>query len=86
MKSIIYDRHAKRRMKERKVTEREVEFVLENPDYTEQSVKGRFNAFRWIEGRHLRVTYKEESDFILVITVVIRKKPFGSQQHENRIQ
>ena len=78
MESIIFDRHANKRMKERKVTEKEVEFVLENPDYSEKSIKQRYNAFKLLNGRYLRVTYKRELDHTLVITVVIRKKPFGS--------
>ncbi len=78
MKPIIFDPHAKKRMKERKVTNEEVESVLENPDYSEKSIKERYNAFKWLDGRYLRVTYKEEFKLTLVITVVIRKKPFRS--------
>lgn len=63
-------------MKEREVSEDEAEAVIRNPDFSEPSVKGRTNAFKFINGRYLRVTFKEESDSILVITVTIRKKPF----------
>ncbi len=63
-------------MKEREVTEDETEFVIKDPDSIEQSVKGRTNAFKFLNGRYLRVTFKEENDHILVITVTIRKKPF----------
>jgi hypothetical protein len=76
---LVIDRHAKRRMKERKVTDKEIESVLENPDYSEKSIKQRYNAFKWLNGRYLRITYKEELDHTLVITAVIRKKPFRSQ-------
>ena len=76
MKPIRFDRHAKRRMKEREITEEEAEITIKNPEYTELSVKGRTNAFKFINGRFLRVTFKEESDYILVITVTMRKKPF----------
>ncbi len=76
MKLVKYDRHAKRRMKERDVAEKETESVIENPDSCEPSVKGRNNAFKFINGRYLRVTFKDEPDHILVITVTIRKKPF----------
>lgn len=78
MKTIIFDRHAKRRMKERRVTEEEVELVLKSPDFFENSIKQRINAFKWLNGRYLRVTYKEELDQTLIITVVIRKTPFRS--------
>ncbi len=76
MTSIIYDRHAKRRMKERGVTEKEVETAISEPEYIEASIKGRQNAYKFIGGRFLRVTFKKESNNILVITVTIRKKPF----------
>jgi hypothetical protein len=78
MKPLIYDRHAKRRMKERKISEAEVEYVFKNPDYSEKSIKERVNAFKFINGRYLRVTHREEKDHILIMTVVVRKKPFGS--------
>lgn len=76
MKPIRYDRHARRRMKEREVTEEEAEIAIKEPDLAEPTVKGRRNAYKFIGGRFLRVTYKEEYDHILVITVTMRKKPF----------
>jgi hypothetical protein len=81
--TIRHDRHAKRRMKERDVLENEVETVIQSPDYTEPSVKGRINAFKFLSGPYLRVTYKNEGDGILVITVTIRKKPFERLSYEN---
>ena len=63
-------------MKDREVSEDEAEFVIKNPDSCEPGVKGRINAFKFVNGRYLRVTFKEESDLILVITVTVRKKPF----------
>jgi hypothetical protein len=80
---IRYARHAKRRMKERDVSENEVETVIQNPDYSEQSVKGRINSFKFLSGRYLRVTYKNDDDQILVITATIRKKPFERLSNEN---
>ncbi len=76
MKSIRYDRHAKRRMKEREVAEEEAEMAINNPDDIEPSIKGRKNAYKFIGNRFLRVTFKEETENILVITVTIRKRPF----------
>ena len=45
MKPIQYDRHARRRMKDRKVNQEEVELTIKNPDFLKQSIKGRTNAF-----------------------------------------
>jgi hypothetical protein len=76
MKLITYCRHARKRMKERVVTEEEVNFVLNRADYIENDVKDRKNAYKHMNGRFIRVTFKEENDNIFIITVTIRKKPF----------
>ena len=55
MKQIVFDRHAKRRMKERGVTEEEAEFALEHPDAVEPSMKGRLNSYKFVSGRYLRI-------------------------------
>ncbi|MFZ3064619.1 MAG: DUF4258 domain-containing protein [Nitrospirota bacterium] len=76
VKPIRFDRHARRRMKEREITEEEAKITIKEPEYTEPSAKGRTNAFKFISNKFLRVTFKEEYDHILVITVTMRKKPF----------
>lgn len=76
MKSIKFDRQARRRMKERGITDTEAEAAITEPEYTEPSVKGRTNAFKFIGNRFLRVTFKEETGHFLVITVTMRKKSF----------
>lgn len=83
VKKVRFHRHAKRRMKEREVTPDEVENALREPDLVKPSVKGRCNAFKFVNGRFVRVTYKEETDHLLVITVVMRKKPFKEPCHED---
>lgn len=67
---IKFDRHAKRRMKWRRISEEDVCLTLENPDKVEASIKGRTNAYKAIGQRHIKVTYKEFSDKILVISAV----------------
>ena len=44
-KSIRFDRHAKRRMKWRKISEEEVLSVINEPDSSEVSIKGRINLY-----------------------------------------
>jgi hypothetical protein len=70
-------------MKERGVALDEVEEILTHPEYTAPSAKERKNAFGILNGRYLRVTYKEHSQELLIITVVLRKRPFGEKAHEN---
>ncbi len=69
-KAIRFDRHARRRMKWRKISEDEVNFVLNSPDKTEQSIKGRINVYKTLGSRYIKVTYKEFSDEIFIISVV----------------
>ena len=67
---IVFDRHAKRRMKWRKISEEEVYLTLDNPDKIEKSIKGRINAYKSIGQRYIKVTYKEFFGKILIISVV----------------
>jgi hypothetical protein len=54
---VKFDRHALRRMKWRKISEADVMTTLENPERTEDTIKGRKNAYRLIGDRFLKVTY-----------------------------
>ncbi|MBU1744767.1 MAG: DUF4258 domain-containing protein [Proteobacteria bacterium] len=69
---VKFDRHARRRMKWRKISEAEVMTTLENPERTEDTLKGKKNAYRLIGDRFLKVTYKLEPHGILVISAVVK--------------
>jgi len=69
-KALRFDRHARRRMKWRRISEEEVTLTLSSPDKTEQSIKGRINVYKTIGTRYIKVTYKEFSDEVLIISVV----------------
>ena len=69
-KSIRFDRHAKRRMKWRKISEEEVFLVMNEPDKNESSIKGRINVYKRIGKRYLKVTYKEFVKEILIVSAV----------------
>ena len=56
---IKFSRHAKRQIKWRRITEKEVKDTVNNPDLLEDSTKDRKNAFKLIEGRMLKITYKD---------------------------
>ena len=70
--NIQISRHAKRRMKERKIARDEILQVLQYPDEVAPSIAGRFNYIKTIDARHLKVTCKEEADAHIVITVMDR--------------
>ena len=69
---IIFSRHAKRQMKWRKITEKEVKSAIGNPDMLVDTIKGRKNAFKIIKGRHLKITYKPEDGTLTVITAMVK--------------
>ena len=69
---IIFSRHAKRQMKWRKITEKEVKSAIGAPDMSEDTIKGRKNAFKIIRGRHLKITYKPEDGKLTVITAMVK--------------
>jgi hypothetical protein len=74
MKAIQYTRHAKNRMRMHDISEAEITAVMEDADFTEPPVEGRINVWKEISGKFIRVTYKDESSRIMVITAVKKKK------------
>lgn len=70
--TIRYDRHARRRMRWRRISETEVEEAVVDPDRVEPSIRGRTNAYKQIGDRQIRVTFVETENGILIITVVDR--------------
>jgi hypothetical protein len=69
---IQFDRHAKRRMRWRRISEEEVYLAIESPDKIEESIKGRTNVYKFIGERYIKVTYKDFSGQILVVSAVIK--------------
>jgi hypothetical protein len=69
-KNVRFDRHARRRMKWRKISEEEVLDALNRPERIEQSIRGRANVYKAVGAKHLKVTYREFSEEILVISVM----------------
>jgi hypothetical protein len=78
---MIISRHARKQIKWRRITEKEVGEVISNPDRLEDAIKGRKNAFKLIGRRLLKITYTVETDGIIIITAMVKKE----RNHENRI-
>jgi hypothetical protein len=74
MKEIKYTRHAKNRLRWRKITEAEIESAINQPDFFEPTLEGRLNAWLKLSDKYLRVTYREVSGKIMVISAVKKKK------------
>jgi hypothetical protein len=57
-------------MRWRRISEEEVYLTLRSPDRVEESIRDRINAYKSIGHRYIKVTYKEFSDEILIISTV----------------
>lgn len=57
-------------MKWRKISEEEIKDTLLNPENVKDSIKSRKNAFKHIGKKWLKVTFIQESDLIIIITVI----------------
>ena len=75
MKKIHFSRHACRRMRWRRVSEEEVLEVLGCPSELGESVSGRKNASKVVGQRILKVTYREDGDEMIVVTVIWKDGP-----------
>ena len=73
MKPIRYTHHARSRMHQHRISEESVISTLTEPDQLLPSIKSRYNALKQIGNRIIRVTFLEEAEHMLVITVSPRK-------------
>jgi hypothetical protein len=60
-------------MRWRQVTENEIAVVLDAPRRVEAADFGKVRAYAQVSGRLLKVTYVEEGECIVVISVVVKK-------------
>lgn len=71
---IQLTRHAKRRMKWRNISLEEIKEALTYPNRIEHLPDGRRNAFKSIGEKLIRVSYIEQEEHIVVISVVDKNK------------
>jgi len=57
-------------MKQRGITEQEVEHILKYPDYVKKSFENRKEAVGEIKNRIIKVKFVEIENYIKIITVV----------------
>ncbi len=71
-KGIIITNHAKSRMKERDISEKELEEVLKSPNISYPGRRGEINIVKEVErGKKIRVTYVKERNKKIIITAMI---------------
>jgi len=61
-------------MKWREISEDEIKNTILSPEKIEDSIKDRKNAFKHIDKKWLKVTFKQENDKIVIITVIDKNK------------
>ena len=67
---IVYSEHAEKRMKQRGITELEIEHILEYPAYIKKSFEGTKEAVGEINNRFIKIKFIEMENYIKVITVM----------------
>ena len=67
---VVYSDHARKRMKQRGVTEIHVELVLKHPTYTKKTYEGRKEAIGTVDNKNFKVIYIEEEKYLKIITIL----------------
>ena len=68
--TVIYSDHAIKRMKQRGITELEVEHILEHPVYIKKSFEGRKVAVGEIKNKLVRIVFIEIEKDIKIVTIM----------------
>ncbi|MDP2946800.1 MAG: DUF4258 domain-containing protein [Nanoarchaeota archaeon] len=67
---IIYSYHSKKRLKQRGITELDVQHVLKYPIYTKKSFEERKEAVGEINNKRIKVIFIEKENYIKIITIM----------------
>jgi len=71
-KDYILTKHAKSRMKERNISEKELKEVLKSPDISYPGKRGETNIVKEVEkGKKVRVTYVIQKNKRIIITAML---------------
>ena len=65
---IVYTLHAKMRMLERMINEKEIEYILSNPDFVDEGRDKTLVASKIIGDKIIKVIYILQGNKIIVIT------------------
>ena len=69
MKPVHLSRHARHRIRLDEIPVQQIADILATSELREPSIEGRVNATKAIAGRRVRVTYIEEEQGYVIITV-----------------
>ena len=59
-------------MKWRMITEDDVKLTINSPDRVEDTIRGRKNVYKMLEGRTLKITYTQKDQDLVVITAMVK--------------
>jgi hypothetical protein len=66
---IIYTLHARMRMLERMIDEKEIEFILLNPDFVDEGRDKTIVASKIIGDKIIKIIYSLQGNKVIIITV-----------------
>ena len=67
---IIYSDHAKKRLRQRGISELEVKQILDHPDYIKKSFEGRKEAVGEVRNRLIKIEFIEKDNYLKIITII----------------
>ena len=68
--NIVYSDHALKRMKQRGITELEVEHILKYPVYTKKSFEEREEVVGTVQGKTIKIILLEREKHIKIVTII----------------
>lgn len=68
--NIIYSAHAKERLKQRGITEFEVEYLLQHPMNVRKSSEGLEEAVGESNNRIVKIVFARKENYIKIVTVM----------------
>jgi MoaA/NifB/PqqE/SkfB family radical SAM enzyme len=54
------------------ITEDDVKLTINSPDRVEDTIRGRKNVYKMLEGRTLKITYTQKDQDLVVITAMVK--------------
>jgi len=74
MATVVFTRHARDMLIERKFSEEQIISIIENPDWKEKKEGDVWHAFKRVENKVVRVVIKGKEESYTVITIFYDKR------------
>jgi len=70
MPEIFFTRHAKNRMRWRRISRETIEMIIENPEHVEDKGNQQYNYYKTIGGIHFKVFCAKEKDSFIILSAI----------------